>query len=307
MEGNANRALVILRLSRLPFMIPGLAPFFAGGLLGLHLGGVVNDLLVIGCLGIPLIMLITFYSNEYFDYEGDIINRNYNRFSGGSRVLPDRLLPRRTGFRLMLLALSSFTALTLVYLVYYFNLRPYLLPMAILGIFGGLFYSAPPFRWAYRGFGEIFIGVSYGWLATVSGYYIVTGRIDLPSTLLSLPAAFTVFSLIVINEMPDYEADLAVSKKTLVVRLGVEKAKVLYTISNAMALATASIAGFYLSGFQGFVAALVILAPILIYPITLLLKNPNPDSKFLEKSSKITILSNAIATYPVILSLFIKW
>jgi 1,4-dihydroxy-2-naphthoate octaprenyltransferase len=274
--------------------------------LGLHYGGIADrDLLIVGYLGVTLIMLMTYYSNEYFDYEGDVINRNYNRFSGGSRVLSEGILPRRAGLYLMLLALFSFVILLVIYLRCCFNVRPYLLPMALVGVLAGLFYSAPPFRWAYRGVGEVLIGFSYGWLATTSGYYIVTGRIDLASTLLSLPATFTVFSVIVINEIPDYEADLAVSKRNLVVRLGVNRAKVLYTVSNVMALATASIAGFYVGGLRGSFIALVTLTPLLLYPVALLLENPGLSSRFLENLSKITILSNAIATYPVVLSAFI--
>jgi len=302
-----NRFRAVLKLSRIPFLLPGLSPFTAGLILGMYY---VRNLLswrliVIGYLGLILIMLATYYSNEYFDYEGDLINKNYNKFSGGSRVFPEGLLSRRTGLYLLSVALLLFFILTAVYLKEFFNLRPYLLYMAFIGLLFGIFYSAPPFKWAYRGVGEILIALAYGWLSTASGYYIVTGRIDLRATLLSLPAAFTVFSVIVINEIPDLQADLKVSKRNLVARLGVRRAKILYGFSSALALASAAAAGIYFGGVLGMIIVISILSPLLIYPAFRLIEIFENNGKTLEGLCKITILTNAIATYPILFSLLI--
>ena len=302
-----NRFRAVLKLSRIPFLLPGLSPFTAGLILGMYyVRNLLSwELVVIGYLGLILIMLATYYSNEYFDYEGDLINKNYNKFSGGSRVFPEGLLSRRTGLYLLSVALLLFFILTAVYLKEFFNLRPYLLYMAFIGLLFGIFYSAPPFKWAYRGVGEILIALAYGWLSTASGYYIVTGRIDLRATLLSLPAAFTVFSVIVINEIPDLQADLKVSKRNLVARLGVRRAKILYGFSSALALASAAAAGIYFGGVLGMIIVISILSPLLIYPAFRLIEIFENNGKTLEGLCKITILTNAIATYPILFSLLI--
>jgi 1,4-dihydroxy-2-naphthoate octaprenyltransferase len=302
-----EKVKALLKLSRIPFLSPGLSPFTAGIILGLYYVRRVPSwgLLIISYLGLTLIMLATYYSNEYFDYEGDLLNKNYNRFSGGSRVLSEGILPRRLGLYLLIIALILFSSLALLYARLYFNLRPYLLYMALLGLFLGVFYSAPPFRWAYRGVGEILIAFAYGWLATVSGYYIITGSVDLRATLLSLPPALTVFSVIVINEIPDYEADLKVSKKNLVVRLGIKRARILYGTSNALALATASAAGMYFGGVGGMILSTALLAPLLLYPLFGLMELFEFTGKALERFCGVTVVANALAAYPVLLSLLI--
>jgi len=103
--------------------------------------------------------------------------------------------------------------------------------MALFGAFCGIFYSHPPFQWAYLGIGEIIIGGCYGVLALVSGYYIASGELDLRMVAVGVPASITIFCVIVANEFPDYDADKAVDKRNLVVRLGLKRASIMYAIA----------------------------------------------------------------------------
>lgn len=292
-----------LMLSRLPFLTPGLSPFLAGLLLGWEQEGLrLYGLEAVGLAGITLIMLATYYSNEYFDYEGDVINVNFNRFSGGSRALSGGLLSRRVGLISLYGDLAAFAALTAVYLAMYFAQRPLLIIMAFIGVIAGVFYSAPPLRWAYRGLGELLIGFSYGWLATVSAYYIVTGRITLDATLISLPAAFTVFAVIIINEVPDYVADLRVNKRNLVVRLSPARARYLYVIAMSLAVISAGVASLELSGVGAAVASAAAMAAIVAYPTAKVLEGGVlSDTKgALERICAMTVLINALAPYLVL-------
>ncbi len=142
-----GRVKAFLRLSRIPFLTPGLAPFTAGILLGVGLGGEIGlGLVVLGYAGLTLIMLATYYSNEYFDYEGDVLNSNYNKFSGGSRALSDGMLSRRVGLYALAASLIAFAALFLVYASKYYHSRLALAWMSLVGLAAGVFYSAPPFR-----------------------------------------------------------------------------------------------------------------------------------------------------------------
>ena len=92
------------------------------------------------------------------------------------------------------------------------------------------FYTAKPFKWSYRGLGEIGIWFTCGWLATITGYYLQTGHLDAVATLASLPGATSVFLLILINEVPDITSDRLYGKKNLAVRLDREKTGILYTV-----------------------------------------------------------------------------
>ncbi len=298
-----KKLLAWLKLSRVPFLIPGLAPFLAGVVYGLSKGFNLDIMLfTIAISGLTLILLATYYSNEYFDYEGDLINRGFNRFSGGSRVLPSSLLPRRYALYALSSSLFTFIALSLtLYLLDYFKSFPLLFLFAVVGIFVGLSYSTPPIKLAYRGIGETVIGFCYGWLTFNSGYYIVSGRIELATTILSLPIAFSIFSVILINEFPDLEADKAVGKKNLVVRLGLRRASKLYIF----AILASYLSALTCVAFGGPKSLLLTSLPILILVIALvykMIKEEYRAPKELEKICALTIVLNALYSLSIIAS-----
>jgi len=226
-EGAAVKGFLIL--SRLPFLSPGVAALVTGIVIALSEGYDPSEGLIwMSILGLVLIMLATYYFNEYFDYEGDIINKTFTKFSGGSRALPDNLVPRPVARIAGYSSVAVLVAIAVVYMLFYFEDYPLLLPLALFGAFCGVFYSHPPFQWAYQGIGEIVIGGCYGILTLASGFYLVSGVLNLNMLLVGLPASMTIFLVILANEFPDYEADKAVNKRNLIVRLGPQKGALLY-------------------------------------------------------------------------------
>ena len=222
--------LAWLALFRLGATARGVLPFLLGGVIAWSRGALIDiAVLLLSSLAVFCIMLMTFLLNEYYDYATDAANRDYHRLSGGSRVLPLGLVPRRR----VLIVAHIFLALAagiglLLYL--HFDTGPLTIPLGAVAIFTGYFYTAGPFRWSYRGVGEITIAFSCGWLATVTGYYLQAGRIDTVATLASLPGSVSVFLVILMNEIPDVKSDTASGKNNLTVRLGGGKAGVLYAV-----------------------------------------------------------------------------
>jgi len=98
----------------------------------------------------------------------------------------------------------------------------------LAGIILSYFYTAPPLRIGYRGFGEIIVFLICGPLSVIGTYFLFTGMITLKSVLLSIPIGLLIFSILFINEFPDYEADKAVNKRHLVVRMGRQKQNRIY-------------------------------------------------------------------------------
>lgn len=225
-----------LVLSRLPFLLPGLAAFITGFLIAVGHG---NDpdagLTAMSLIGLTLIMLATYYFNEYFDFEGDRINKTFTKFSGGSRALTDLAVPRPLARLAGWSSVGLLAVIALLYIFLYFGDYPLLLPLALFGAFCGVFYSHPPFQWAYQGIGEVMIGGCYGLLSMISGFYIASGELNLDLLLVSMPAALTIFGVIMANEFPDYDADRAVNKRNLVVRLGLKLGSRVFVVAMALA------------------------------------------------------------------------
>jgi 1,4-dihydroxy-2-naphthoate octaprenyltransferase len=113
-------------------------------------------------------------------------------------------------------------------------------------LLGGFFYSARPIRWASTGFGEIWIAFCYGWLPIAAGFYLQAGYVSTIVHWLAIPVGFTIFNVILLNEFPDYEADRAVGKKNMLVRLDPKKGVHLYAY-----LSSGSWIFFIISLYQG--------------------------------------------------------
>jgi len=210
-------------LARLPFHLVGIMPFILGIILAWAQGYHVNwPVAVLSGMVVLLIMLVTYFSGEYFDFEVDSINKDYNKFSGGSRVLQTGAINRKSVIIASYAALAVAAVLGLsIYFI--FKTGPFTIPLGVFGALCGYFYTSKPFQLSYRGIGEVIIGICYGWLTVNTGYYLQTGRFDLTASLISIPIAISIFLVILINEFPDYAADKAMGKKNLVVRFGKEK------------------------------------------------------------------------------------
>ena len=219
-----------LTLFRLGATARGVLPFLLGAVIAWSQGSPIDWLiLLLSSIAVICIMLMTFLVNEYYDYEADVANQDYHMLSGGSRILPMGLIPRRHS----IVAACIFLAVAVViglWLYLYFKTGPLTIPLGAVAIFIGYFYTARPLQSSYRGLGEISIWFTCGWLATITGYYLQAGRLDTVATLASLPGATSVFLVILMNEIPDIRSDRLYGKNNLAVRLGGEKAGILYAV-----------------------------------------------------------------------------
>jgi len=223
-----RRLKLWVKLSRPQFHLVGILPYVLGYLLAVFYGHAVNStVMLLGASGVVLIMLIAYYLGEYFDYETDSINRGFNVFSGGSRVLQTGEIKRSSPLIAALLLLFPVAAVGLV-LHFYYRCGAYTIPLGIIGLSAGVFYSAKPVQWAYHSLGELLIGVCYGWLTVNTGYYLQTGQFHLIGTFVALPISTSIMAVILINEFPDREADKTVGKRNLVVLLGTRLSSTLY-------------------------------------------------------------------------------
>ena len=229
-----------ITLSRPPFHIVGILPFLLGTFLAYRLTGAFNlEVFILGIAGVMLIMLSTHHAGEYFDYKEDVLasRLHNNQFAGGTRVLVEGKMPPRVPFWTSIIAFLIALVIGIV-LQFVYSTGPYTLLLGCLGALPGFFYSTEPIRLVKRGVGEIFIGFCYGWLPVASAYYIQTATIAPIIHWLWMPIGFSIFNVILLNEFPDHEADVATGKKNLLYRIGKQKGKVVYILFNLLTCLT---------------------------------------------------------------------
>lgn len=243
-----DRVRAWLALSRPPFHLVGILPFLLGTWLAWRLEQVFRwPVFVLGVLGVVAIMLATYFAGEYWDYEEDSISGSMgaSRFAGGSQVTQRGLVSRSAVLRASFISLALAGAIGIT-LQFVFRTGVWTIPLGIAGILGGFFYSTRPLRWVSSGWGELWIAGCYGWLPVAIGFYLPAGTVQPLVHWMTIPIGLTIFNVILLNEFLDYAADLAAGKRNLTVRLGRERAVIVYDV-----VAIASWAVVFLSVISG--------------------------------------------------------
>jgi 1,4-dihydroxy-2-naphthoate polyprenyltransferase len=297
-----QRTKAWITLTRPPFHTVGLFPMTLGMFIAWSPDHPLNwAVFALANLAIVLILLVTYLSGEYYDYEGDSLNKDFNTFSGGSRVLQTGLLPRRHALIATYIAFALAIVIGLV-IQFRYDTGPYTIPLGAFGLICGYFYSSRPFQWAYRGIGEVLIAICYGWLTINTGYYLQTGEFALLPSLVSIPIGITIFLVILINEFPDYQADMAVNKRNLTVRFGQKKMAMLYAVLVALSLGILFIALPY--GLPWLAAVLsVVLLPLVILNIRVITKKGYEQAIALKGLCARTLMLNLGFTLIYIIAL----
>jgi 1,4-dihydroxy-2-naphthoate octaprenyltransferase len=191
---------------------------------------------------------------------------------------------------------GSYVALALaggigVLLQFGYHTGPWTIPLGIVGMIAGFFYSTEPVRWVKRGIGEVIIGFAYGWLPIAAAFYLQTGRLIPLVHWMSLPVALAIFNVILINEFPDYPADLRRGKKTLTVRLGKKTASFIYAAASLGGVALSSLA--VPAGLSPHSIFLLLPVAVLSVLVTMgMLTGKYSDRAILEKMCGLTIAVN---------------
>ena len=208
---------------RIPFLQATIIPVVLGGVVAWQLTGSFQwGLFLLTLLGASLIHIATNMLNDYFDYRSgnDLMVKHQNPFAGGGRILTAGLMSPSKHLTVSLSCLVL-GCLTGFYLIFAYGLTM-LFWLGLVGVISSYFYVGPPLNLAYRGIGEIIVGVNFGPVMTLGSYYVQTGSWTRLSEhfLASLPIGLLIAAVLWINEFPDIDADRAVGKKTLVLRLG---------------------------------------------------------------------------------------
>lgn len=298
---------LFLQLSRVPFLSVGVLPLLLGFVLAQNAGHPVHwPVAVLALLAVTCIMLATYYHGEAEDFDTDSINVEFNRFSGGSRMVATGVFSARFALGLSYVSIALAVLLGLI-IQFVFHTGALTLFLGGFGLGTGVFYSGRPIQLARRGLGEIFIGFCYGWLTVNTGYYLMSQRFAEDPTLVSLPIALSIFLVIFINEFPDYHSDRQVQKNNLVVRLGHGPASWLYMGVMGLNLAVlAALAWHYRVHSLGW-ALLAVPMSLGIVNLEAMLRGKHREHRPLEALCGRTIFFNLSITGAFILIFLCRW
>lgn len=235
----SDRWRIWIRAFRLYFVLPSILPGILGTVIAWSQGYPLKPaeflLVVVGVavnhFGLNMI-------DDVFDYLHVIDlkkSAEKNPFTGGSGVLPDGLLTVREMLAASVLCFATTICIGL-YLTY--TCGGTVLILGLIGMASSVFYTMPPIKFGYRGYGELGLLINFGPVIVLGSYFVQAGHLVWEPLLVSFILGFMMWSMIIINEIPDYEADRKGGKNNLVVIFGRKTAVGLYGGGLALAYLT---------------------------------------------------------------------
>jgi len=236
-----SRLVTLFLASRPKFLVASAAPVLVGSALGYATTGSFSPILfILALLAIMALHSGANMANDYFDHisGNDRQNKNPTPFSGGSRYIQKGIFPPRVILLagLLWLTIGSIIGIT----IFLLTQSIFILVLGLVGLLGGFFYTAPPFKFGYRCIGEFVIFLLFGMLAVYGSYYLQTEMFDVTALLPCFIVSILIFLVILVNEFPDMKADASVNKRTLVVIFGVAVSIWIYRVVLIASFAVAA-------------------------------------------------------------------
>lgn len=206
---------VVISGARPKTLAAGLVPVWLGGVLAWKLTGDFDGWLW-SCtlLGALCIQIATNFFNDAVDGKKGA--------DGEARTGPRRLTGTgEMSFRQVMLLGAVFLAGAVIFGAFLVMARGWMmLAIGLPSLFLAYGYTGGPFPLAYRGLGEIFVILFFGFIAVMGTVFVQTGTWPNEAILLGAQVGLLSAVLISVNNFRDREPDAAVGKKTLAVRFG---------------------------------------------------------------------------------------
>lgn len=210
-----------VKLTRPIFLLGGALLFGLGTVVASYFGSPITPWnYLLGQIMVTSIQLTAQYANELHDLNGDRLNAaNRTWFTGGSGVLPKGEISMEAAWQ----AVRAAGIIAVICIVFAGIRIPLTGILGLFGLLGAWFYSSPPFSLMGSGWGELSASLIVALLVPFTGFAFQTGSIHPLLLLISIQLVLIHLAMLVAFELPDWEADAAVAKRTLRVRLGLRK------------------------------------------------------------------------------------
>ncbi len=172
------------------------------------------------------------YANDY----SDGIRGTDDVRVGPVRLVASGLAPAKA---VKQAAFSAFGIAAVAGLVLAATTSWWLIAVGAAALLAAWFYTGGPKPYGYLGLGELFVFVFFGLVATIGTTYGVAQQVTGLSIVMGCAVGALACALLVINNLRDIPTDRVVGKKTLAVRLGDQRTRVLYVALIASAFVCA--------------------------------------------------------------------
>ena len=207
------------------------------------------------------------YANDYSD---GIKGSDGESRSGPARLVGSGLVPPEKVLRaaIFMFTLSAASGLWLSLIS-----TLWLIPIGMVCISAAWFYTGGSAPYGYKALGEVSVFIFFGLVGTNGSFFVQVERFSLLAFILSCIAGLLSCGLMMINNLRDYQNDSAVGKQTLIVLLGENMSKKLFSVIISTSLLLGVLVSFW------HLWALMVLASVPLVFKILKIVNEAKDSK----------------------------
>ncbi|MEX0287812.1 MAG: 1,4-dihydroxy-2-naphthoate octaprenyltransferase [Flavobacteriaceae bacterium] len=255
----------------------------------------------------PLVFLLAVLTTIGFQITSNFANDYGDGVKGtdnDDRIGPQRALQSGALSRIELkrgigwsVAISFLLVIALLYIAFGEDHLGYIAIFIILGaasLWAAIRYTVGEGAYGYRGLGDVFVFIFFGLLSVLGTMFLYTKFLNLDAILPAVTVGLLSTAVLNLNNLRDHDSDKKVGKNTLVVLLGVKRAKQYHYL--LLILALLSMLVYILVRFEVWHNALCLFAfiPILIHLRTVYrIKDPillDPELKKLALSTFLLAL-----------------
>jgi 1,4-dihydroxy-2-naphthoate polyprenyltransferase len=200
------------------------------------------------------------YANDYFD--------GVRGVDTAARVGPRRLVasglappPVVATAAIAMVGIAAVAGIVLALLT-----SPWLIAAGALAVVALALYSGGPKPYAASGLGEVSVFVFFGLVATGGTAFVQQDRVDANVLWLAVPVGLLACALLMVNNLRDIPTDSAVGKRTLAVRIGAQRSRVLLVATVVIALLLPSV-GAVVRSLPWLVLLSLVAVPLAIGPL----------------------------------------
>ena len=221
--------LSAIRLRTLPLSVSGIII----GTCFAYYNGYFNILILI--LAILTTISLQILSNLANDYGDGIKGTDNNNRVGPQRAIQSGAITPEQMFEAI--KVNILIIILLVFLLIYtaFGKGHFLFTFLFIGLAGVSVYAAMSYTigkkaYGYKGLGDIFVFIFFGFVSVVGSYFLYTRHLDHQVFLPAVTIGLLSVGVLNLNNMRDIDSDKSSNKMTLAVKLGKKKAKVYHLL-----------------------------------------------------------------------------
>ncbi|WP_298953028.1 1,4-dihydroxy-2-naphthoate octaprenyltransferase [uncultured Nonlabens sp.] len=187
---------------------------------------------------IPVLALITtlgfqVLSNFANDYGDGVKGTDNEDRIGPMRALQSGIISPKEMKRAMVIT-AVLTLISAIFLIYVslgvgkLLISLFFLVLGIAAIWAAIKYTVGDNAYGYRGLGDVFVFIFFGPVSVMGIYFLITKSLDWEMIFPSITVGLLSVAVLNLNNMRDIESDKKAGKNTIVVKMGLAKAKLLH-------------------------------------------------------------------------------